>query len=104
VSEAPRQEASAVLVGTLKLTFDIPWANSLKDKRMLVKSLTVKLRDKFGVSVAEVEQQDTLRTAVLGVACVGGSKAQLDSVLDHMLNWIDGSCEAPLMRVERNIL
>ena len=93
-----------MLVGTLKLTFDIPWANSLKDKRMVVKSLTAKLRDKFGVSAAEVEAQDTWRTAVVGVACVGNSAASLDSVLDHILNWIESCCEAPLVRVEREIL
>jgi len=91
-------------VGTLKLTFDIPWANSLKDKRMVVRSLTTKLRDKFGVSVAEVEEQDTHRTAVLGVACVGGASAQIDSVLDHILNWIEVSSQAPLTKVERDIL
>ena len=91
-------------IGTLKLTFDIPWANSLKDKRMVVKSLTTKLRDKFSVSVAEIEEQDTHRTAVLGVACVGGAAAQIDSVLDHMLNWLEANSQAPLTKVEREII
>jgi len=86
------------------LKFDIPWANSLKDKRMVVKSLTGKLRDKFGVSVAEIEEQDTHRTAVLGVACVGNVTDQIDSVLDHMLNWIESNSQAPLTKVEREIL
>jgi len=91
-------------VATLKLTFDIPWANSLKDKRMVVKSLTTKLRDKFGVSAAEVEQQDVHRTAVLGVACVGSCAATLDSVLNHILNWLDSNCQALLTHVEREII
>ncbi|MCL2856474.1 MAG: DUF503 domain-containing protein [Oscillospiraceae bacterium] len=91
-------------IGTLKLTFDVPWANSLKDKRMVVKSITGKLRDKFGVSVAEIEEQDTHRTAVLGVACVGGCTAQIDSVLDHMLGWIDVNSQAPLRKVEREVI
>ena len=91
-------------IGTLKLTFNIPWANSLKDKRMVVKSLTTKLRDKFGVSVAEIDGQDIHRTAVLGVACVGDAAAQIDSVLDHMLNWIETNSEAPLTKVEREII
>ena len=91
-------------IGTLKLTFDIPWANSLKDKRMVVRSLTTRLRDKFGVSVAEIESQDTHRTAVLGVACVSNAADQIDSVLDHMLNWLEVSSQAPLTRVEREII
>ena len=93
-----------MLIGTLKLTFDIPWANSLKDKRMVVRSVSTKLRDKFGVSVAEVDAQDVHRTAVLGIACVGTATAQLDSVLDHILNWLESNSQATLMRVEREIL
>ena len=91
-------------IGTLILTFDIPWANSLKDKRMVVKSLTAKLRDKFGVSAAEIDEQDTHRTAVLGVACVGNAAAQIDSVLDHILNWLEANSQAPLTKVEREII
>ena len=93
-----------MLVGTLRLTFDIPWANSLKDKRAVVKSLTVKLRDKFGVSVAEVGAQDIHRTAVLGIACVGRSAGMIDSVLDHILNWLEENCQATLTNIEREII
>ena len=92
-----------MLVGTLKLTFDIPWANSLKDKRAVLRSLSAKTRDKFGVSVAEVACQDIHRTAVLGIACVGSNIATLDSVLDQILNWIERNSEAPLTKVEREI-
>ena len=93
-----------MLVGTLKLTLDIPWANSLKDKRTVVKSLTAKLRDKFGVSAAEVGAQDIHRTAVLGIACVGSSVGVIDSVLDHILNWLEENCQATLTSVEREII
>jgi len=92
-----------MIVGVLKLTFDIPWANSLKEKRMVVKSLISKLQDKFGVSVAEVEAQDIHRTAVLGVACVSSSTAELDSVLDHILNWLEVNSAATLRSVEREM-
>lgn len=93
-----------MLIGTLRLTFHIPWANSLKDKRMVVKSLGAKLRDKFGVSVAEVAEQDIHRTAVLGVAVVGSSMSQIDSVLDHILAWVEHGCDAPLTHVRREVL
>jgi len=93
-----------MLVGTLKITLDIPWANSLKDKRAVVKSLAAKLRDKFGVSVAEVDSQDVHRTAVLGIACVGSSTGAIDSVLDHILNWLEASSQAPVISVRREII
>lgn len=93
-----------MLIGTLKLTIHIPWANSLKDKRMVVKSLCAKLRHKFGISVAEVADQDIHRTAVLGVALVGSSTAQIDRVLDHILAWLEHGCEAELVEIQREIL
>ncbi len=92
-----------MLIGTLKLTFHLPWANSLKDKRMMVKSICVKLRNKFAVSAAEVESQDVHRTAVIGVACVASSTAQIDSVLDHLIAWLENSCEAELVEIQRDI-
>jgi len=92
-----------MLVATLKLTFDIPWANSLKDKRAVVRSLTTRLSDKFSVSVAEVATQDVHRTATLGVACVGSDTATLDGVLERILNWLDAHCEASVAQIEREI-
>ncbi|MDR2908597.1 MAG: DUF503 domain-containing protein, partial [Oscillospiraceae bacterium] len=76
-----------MLIGTLRLKLSLSWAQSLKDKRMMVKSLCAKLRDKFLVSVAEVDELDVIKTAVIGVACVGNSTAHLDSVLDHIIVW-----------------
>lgn len=93
-----------MLIATLEITLRIPWANSLKDKRMVVKSVCQKLRDKFGVSVAEVAEQDIHRTAVIGVACVGSETAALDSVLDHLLCWMEEHCTAEVAEVQRQIL
>ncbi len=90
-----------MLIGTLELHLHIPWAGSLKEKRMVVRSLTSKLRDKFGVAVAEVDAQDIHRTAVLALATVGGSTEQIDSVLDHILAWLEVGCEAEVTKVER---
>ncbi|HHY51966.1 MAG TPA: DUF503 domain-containing protein [Clostridiales bacterium] len=93
-----------MLVGTLKLTFHLPWANSLKDKRMVVKSICAKLHSKFCVSVAEIDSQDVHRTAVIGVAFVASSTSQIDSVLDHLLIWLENNCPAELVDIQRNIL
>ena len=90
-----------MLVASLVLTFHIPWANSLKDKRMVVKSLCAKIKEKFGVSAAEVGEQDIHRTAVIGVACVGTATSQLDSVLDHIIAWAERHGDAELADVQR---
>ena len=36
-----------------------PWVHSLKEKRMIVKSLAAQLQNRFHVSAAEIDEQDT---------------------------------------------
>ena len=53
-----------MIVGTVEIKLYAAWISSLKEKRMLAKSLTAQLRHKFNVSVAEVEAQDIPQTLV----------------------------------------
>ncbi|RKY25628.1 MAG: DUF503 domain-containing protein, partial [Planctomycetota bacterium] len=55
-----------MLVGTLEMFLLLRGAQSLKDKRRVVKSLKEKLRNRFEVSVAEVDGQDRIQQAVIG--------------------------------------
>lgn len=93
-----------MLVATLEIKLYAPWVHSLKEKRMELKSLTAKIRNKFNVSVAEVAAQDTHQTLVIGVAAVAADTAQADSILDHVLNFIAGNSETEIVSVEREIL
>jgi len=91
-------------IGTLKIRLYAPWVHSLKEKRMVVKSLLAKLTNRFNVSAAEVEDQDILQTVVIGIACVADSSAFLDSVLDKLIDFIEGNTEAQVVSVEREVL
>lgn len=92
-----------MLVGTLQIKCYAPYVHSLKEKRMIVKSINSKLRNKFNVSVSEVGQQDTHQTIIIGVAAIVESTAQCDSVLDHILDFIEDHCEAEVIEVIREI-
>jgi uncharacterized protein YlxP (DUF503 family) len=70
-----------VFVGVLRLTFHIPHARSLKDKRSVVRKLQDRVRGRFSVSIAEVDAQDLHQKAVFGVAVISGEAAVCDSVL-----------------------
>ena len=87
----------------MKLTFHAPWVRSLKEKRMVVKSVCGKAASKFNISIAEVEEQDTHQTIVVGLACVTNDASHCDSVLDNVLRFIEGSTEAELVRIERGL-
>ena len=92
-----------MIVGTLELKLYAPWVSSLKEKRMVVKSIIAKTKNKFNVSIAEVDEQDTHQTIILGIACVAGTVSQSDSILDHVIAFIENSSEAEILNIEREI-
>ena len=75
-----------VQVGAGLVTLHLAGSHSLKDKRQVVRSLIDRLRRQFNVAIAEVEEQETWQTAVLGVAVVsneaGHAARQLDRVVE----------------------
>ncbi|BCJ94102.1 hypothetical protein acsn021_16710 [Anaerocolumna cellulosilytica] len=93
-----------MIIGTMRITIHTPWVHSLKEKRMVVKSLCAKIHNKFNVSVAEVDEQDTHQTVVLGIAGVAGDTSQADSILDHVLQYTEGNTEGEVISVERELL
>ena len=87
------------------ITFRIhaPWVHSLKEKRMIVKSLTAKLQNKFHVSAAEIDEQDTHQIIVIGVAVIVPHNALADSMMDEISCFVELNTEAEIMSEEREI-
>ena len=61
----------------LTLEIEIPHAQSLKDRRQVVRSLKDKLRHGFNLSVAELDEGLVWNRATLGIATVSSSVAYL---------------------------
>jgi len=87
---------------SVKLTFHIPQANSLKDKRMVARSLIDRTRRKFNASVSEVEAQDAHRTLVVGVAVVSGEASFARRSLDEIVRFMEAHADAELISVEED--
>jgi len=73
-----------MFVGVLRLTFHVPHARSLKDKRRIVLRFRDRIRSRFDVSIAEVEAQDKLQRAIFGVSVVSSEAAVCDSMLEQV--------------------
>ena len=69
------------VIALLTLDIHIPHAHSLKDKRMILRSLKDRLRGKFNVSVSEVDHQDLWQRAQVSVVTVGSDESFLQKVL-----------------------
>ena len=90
-----------MIIGTAEIKLYVPWVFSLKEKRMVVKSIIAKAQNKFNISIAEVGEQDTLQTIILGIACVAGTVRQSDSIIDHVINFIESNTEAEILDIQR---
>jgi uncharacterized protein YlxP (DUF503 family) len=85
----------------LKITLRASWVHSLKEKRMVVKSIVQKLKNKFNVSVAEIAEQDIHQTIVIGIAAVCGSSAQVDSTMENLLDFVEDNTDAEIVNIQR---
>jgi len=70
-------DESNMPVAKLTVEISIPHAQSLKDRRQVVRSIKDKLRHGFNVSVAELDDANLWNRATLGVAAISGSSAYL---------------------------
>ena len=80
-----------------------PWVHSLKEKRMIVKSLVTRLQNKFHVSAAEIDEQDIHQIIVIGVAAIVSYNAMADSLMDEISQFVEENCEAEILDEQREI-
>jgi uncharacterized protein YlxP (DUF503 family) len=73
-----------MVIGLLTLELHFPGARSLKDKRQALRSLETRIRNRFNVSIAEVEHQDLWQRSRLAVVSVNTSHVHLESTLNSV--------------------
>ena len=78
-----------MVIGLCTIDLHLPGANSLKDKRSVLKSVMRRVRNEFNVSIAEVEQQDVWRSAVIAVVAVSSDRAYAHGLLTRVVQWIE---------------
>jgi uncharacterized protein len=72
------------MIAFLTLELHIEAAQSLKDKRQVVRSLKDRLRASFNVSVAELEPSDIWNRATIGVVSISSSRDYLDGLMKNV--------------------
>ncbi|GFP77488.1 MULTISPECIES: DUF503 domain-containing protein [Clostridium] len=93
-----------MIIGTAEVTIRIPWAKSLKEKRMVAKSLIQRVKNKFNVSISEVEHQDNHKLLVLGIATVSNSSSHANNSLNEVVDFIYDNTEAEVEDINIEIL
>lgn len=91
-----------ILVMTLE--FRAQWVKSLKEKRMIVLSLTKLLSNKFNISVSEVNHQDIHEKIVIGITSVATTKEVLYSLKEKILDFVEDNTDAELVKIEEEVI
>ena len=78
-----------MVVGVCRLRLALHGVFSLKEKRGIIKRITARVRNTFPVSIAEIAENDQLRSAAIGFSVVGNDGAYVNSVLDKVLDFIE---------------
>lgn len=76
-------------IGALRVRLRLPENHSLKGKRQVLRSITSQVKNKFNVSIAEIEDQDLWQVVTLGVTCVSNDGRHANEILSHVMNFIE---------------
>ena len=92
-----------MIIAAVTFRLHAPWVHSLKEKRMVVKSLVTQLQNRFHVSAAEIDEQDTHQIIVIGAAAIVPHNAMADSLMDEISTFVEENTEAEFLDEIREI-
>jgi uncharacterized protein YlxP (DUF503 family) len=91
-------------VGILRVYFNVLDAQSLKQKRMVLRSLKDRLRNTYNVSVAEIGENDKWQVGEIGIATVGNETQYVNSALEKVKNFINSNPAVRIIETDIEIL
>ena len=92
-----------MIIAAMTFRLHAPWVHSLKEKRMIVKSLVAQLQNRFHVSAAEIDEQDVHQIIVIGAAAVVPHGALADSLMDEISRFVETATDAEILEETREI-
>ena len=92
-----------MMIAAMTFRLYAPWVHSLKEKRMIVKSLIARLQNTFHVSAAEIDEQDAHQFIVIGIAAIVPHNALADKLMSEITRFIEMNSEAQIVDSFREI-
>ncbi|HEY8207866.1 MAG TPA: DUF503 domain-containing protein [Myxococcaceae bacterium] len=93
-----------MFVAVARVTLEIPQAGSLKAKRQVLRRVSDRVKARFNVSVAEVDDQDLWQRATLAMAVVGNDKRHVNEMMDKILQFVEDMYVAPVSERQMEII
>jgi uncharacterized protein len=93
-----------MFVCVARLTLQIPESGSLKAKRQVLRRVTDRVKARFNVAVAEVDDQDLWQKAAIALAVVGNDGRHVDEQMEKIIHFVEEMYVAPLISREKELL
>jgi len=87
-------------IGVCIIELVIAGSRSLKDKRRVIKSVKDRVRNKFNVSIAEIDNLNLHQIGTLGIVCISNSNKQTNQILSEVVDFVDEIDMAVIERYE----
>ena len=93
-----------MFVTVARVVLQIPESGSLKAKRQVLRRITDRVKARFNVSVAEVDDNDLWQKAQLALAVVGNERRHVVEQMEKILHFIEDLYVAPIISRETETL
>lgn len=86
-----------MVIGLCRVDLYLPHSTSLKGKRGILKGLLGKIRNRFNVSVSEIDLQDEWKRAEIGIVAISNERSYIDSLLSKLIPYLERQEEVQLI-------
>jgi uncharacterized protein YlxP (DUF503 family) len=87
-------------VGVCTIELRLHGCGSLKEKRRVLRSIKDRIRNRFNVSIAEVDCQDKWQVAVLGFSAVSNDQGHVSRTIERLISAVEGMGVAEVVDTE----
>lgn len=98
-----RRKERSLVVGVARVVLALGQSHSLKEKRAVVRKVIDRVRARFTVAIAEVDDHDKWQKATLGLSAVGAETHHVRSMLEEVLRAIEEFYVAPVVHTDLQV-
>ena len=92
-----------MFVSNMLISLTIYDALSLKDKRMVIKSLIERIKSRFNVSICEASDNDKWQVSNLGISFVSNESKYNEKIIEKIINFIDNDERVEITSIEKEM-
>lgn len=78
-----------MIIGVLKIILHFPYIHSLKGKRQRLNSLKQNLKQRYNISISEIEYKEYWQKSLLGISMISDSQVLIEKIFNKILDYFN---------------